>query len=91
MAECVDLVAKGGKEVVPVFISIDPERDTVKRVKEYVKVRRGRSARRSLLSQPRLCVVPPVTIHPCARRLVIHRFVSLTPFVPPTLRSFTQN
>ena len=37
MAECVNLVAKEGKEVVPVFISIDPERDTVKRVKEYVK------------------------------------------------------
>ena len=37
MAAAVDLVAKAGKEVVPVFISIDPERDTVKRVKEYVK------------------------------------------------------
>jgi len=37
MAECVDLVAKGGGEVVPVFVTIDPERDTVQRVKEYVK------------------------------------------------------
>ena len=37
MAECVDLVEKSGKSVVPVFVSIDPERDTVKRVKEYVK------------------------------------------------------
>lgn len=37
MAECVDLVEKAGKSVVPVFVSIDPERDTVKRVKEYVK------------------------------------------------------
>jgi protein SCO1/2 len=37
MAECVDLVEKAGKTITPVFISIDPERDTVKRVKEYVK------------------------------------------------------
>ena len=37
MAECVDHVAAAGKEIVPVFVSIDPERDTVKRVKEYVK------------------------------------------------------
>ena len=37
MAECVDLVEKAGKTISPVFISIDPERDTVKRVKEYVK------------------------------------------------------
>jgi len=40
MAECVDLVAKGGGEVVPVFVTIDPERDTVQRVKEYVKAGR---------------------------------------------------
>jgi len=37
MAECVDLVEKAGKSIVPVFVSIDPERDTVSRVKEYVK------------------------------------------------------
>lgn len=37
MAEAVNLVEKAGKEIVPVFVSIDPERDTVKRVKEYVK------------------------------------------------------
>mmetsp|Transcript_28859 Transcript_28859/g.71240 ORF Transcript_28859/g.71240 Transcript_28859/m.71240 type:complete len:226 (-) Transcript_28859:205-882(-) len=37
MAECVELVGKAGKAVTPVFITIDPERDTVKRVKEYVK------------------------------------------------------
>ena len=48
MSECVDLVAKAGKEVVPVFISIDPERDTVKRV----KVRHGTS---SLTPPPSSC------------------------------------
>ena len=37
MAECVDLVEKAGKSIVPVFVSIDPERDSVRRVKEYVK------------------------------------------------------
>lgn len=29
--------AKSGLEVVPVFISVDPERDTVEQVREYVK------------------------------------------------------
>lgn len=28
---------KSGIEVVPVFISVDPERDTVEQVREYVK------------------------------------------------------
>ena len=28
---------KAGMEVVPVFISVDPERDTVEQVREYVK------------------------------------------------------
>ena len=28
---------KTGKQVQPVFISIDPERDSVQKVKEYVK------------------------------------------------------
>lgn len=29
--------AKAGFEIVPVFISVDPERDTVEQVREYVK------------------------------------------------------
>lgn len=29
--------AKSGIEVVPIFISVDPERDTVEQVREYVK------------------------------------------------------
>lgn len=28
---------KAGLEIVPVFISVDPERDTVEQVREYVK------------------------------------------------------
>lgn len=28
---------KAGIEIVPVFISVDPERDTVEQVREYVK------------------------------------------------------
>jgi len=28
---------KSGIEIVPVFISVDPERDTVEQVSEYVK------------------------------------------------------
>lgn len=28
---------KGGIEIVPLFISVDPERDTVEQVREYVK------------------------------------------------------
>lgn len=31
--------AKSGIEVVPIFISVDPERDTVDQVREYVKGR----------------------------------------------------
>ncbi|GJX89692.1 protein SCO1 homolog 1, mitochondrial [Tanacetum coccineum] len=30
--------AKAGFEIIPVFISVDPERDTVEQVREYVKV-----------------------------------------------------
>lgn len=38
LAEAVNLVEKKcGAHIVPVFISIDPERDTVAQVKEYVK------------------------------------------------------
>lgn len=36
MADAVGHVEKAGKSLQPVFISIDPERDTVARVKEYV-------------------------------------------------------
>ena len=36
MADAVGHVEKAGKSLRPVFISIDPERDTVARVKEYV-------------------------------------------------------
>jgi protein SCO1/2 len=28
---------KAGIDIVPVFISVDPERDTVEQVREYVK------------------------------------------------------
>ena len=31
------LEEKAGFEVVPVFITVDPERDTVEQVREYVK------------------------------------------------------
>lgn len=36
---CIDCDAeeKAGIEIVPVFISVDPERDTVEQVGEYVK------------------------------------------------------
>ncbi|KAK6125979.1 hypothetical protein DH2020_040287 [Rehmannia glutinosa] len=38
MAEAIDKIKeKSGMEVVPVFISVDPERDTVEQVREYVK------------------------------------------------------
>ncbi|CAI5484864.1 unnamed protein product [Closterium sp. Yama58-4] len=38
IAQAVDLVEKQvGVKVVPVFISVDPERDTAEQVKEYVK------------------------------------------------------
>lgn len=34
---CIFAEEKSGLEVVPVFISVDPERDTVEQVREYVK------------------------------------------------------
>ncbi|XP_015961011.1 protein SCO1 homolog 1, mitochondrial [Arachis duranensis] len=38
LAAAVDKIkAKAGIEIVPVFISVDPERDTVEQVREYVK------------------------------------------------------
>ncbi|GFP93824.1 protein sco1 homolog 1 mitochondrial [Phtheirospermum japonicum] len=38
MAEAIDKIKKkSGMEVVPVFISVDPERDNVEQVREYVK------------------------------------------------------
>ncbi|KAL8509258.1 hypothetical protein ACS0TY_016451 [Phlomoides rotata] len=38
MASAIDKIkAKSGIEVVPIFISVDPERDTVEQVREYVK------------------------------------------------------
>nr|GMC95397.1 protein SCO1 homolog 1, mitochondrial isoform X1 [Ipomoea batatas] len=38
LAEAIDKIkSKSGLEVVPVFISVDPERDTVEQVREYVK------------------------------------------------------
>ncbi|GER37947.1 protein SCO1 homolog 1 [Striga asiatica] len=38
MAEAIDRIKEKSKvEVVPVFISVDPERDTVEQVREYVK------------------------------------------------------
>jgi len=37
MAEVVDILAKNKEEVQPLFISVDPERDGVKEVAEYVK------------------------------------------------------
>lgn len=38
MASAIDKIKeKSGLEVVPVFISVDPERDTVEQVREYVK------------------------------------------------------
>ncbi|KAG6435771.1 hypothetical protein SASPL_100646 [Salvia splendens] len=38
LASAIDKIkAKSGLEVVPVFISVDPERDTVEQVREYVK------------------------------------------------------
>lgn len=36
---CISAEEKSGLEVVPVFISVDPERDTVEQVREYVKGR----------------------------------------------------
>ena len=36
MTEAIDLLGKSGEEVVPILISVDPERDTVEKLKEYV-------------------------------------------------------
>jgi len=36
MTEAIDLLGEAGAEVVPILISVDPERDTVEKLKEYV-------------------------------------------------------
>lgn len=36
MSEAIDLLGKDGDKVVPILISVDPERDTVKKLAEYV-------------------------------------------------------
>ncbi len=36
MAEAIDMLGEAGKDVVPILISIDPERDTVAKLAEYV-------------------------------------------------------
>lgn len=41
---------KSGLEVVPVFISVDPERDTVEQVREYVKGKLGHEIKLNSLS-----------------------------------------
>ncbi|KAL7227918.1 hypothetical protein ACSBR1_022739 [Camellia fascicularis] len=42
LADAVDKIKeKAGIEIVPVFISVDPERDTVEQVREYVKAARA--------------------------------------------------
>lgn len=37
IAEAMDILGEDGKDVVPVFISIDPERDTPEQLKDYVE------------------------------------------------------
>lgn len=36
MAGAMDLLGKDAEQVVPMFVSVDPERDTLQRLKEYV-------------------------------------------------------
>jgi protein SCO1/2 len=36
MTEAIDLLGKAGDDVVPILISVDPERDTVEKLAEYV-------------------------------------------------------
>jgi cytochrome oxidase Cu insertion factor (SCO1/SenC/PrrC family) len=44
MAQAIDLLGERGERVVPVFVTIDPERDTVERVADYVGQFHGRMA-----------------------------------------------
>ena len=37
LMEMIHAEEKSGIEIVPVFISVDPERDTVEQVSEYIK------------------------------------------------------